>query len=771
MMRLWMTGFWLATLLPVLAMLLWIRPVLSGRWRQATRLSQVGLVAAFLLGSTFLVWLPHDDSFTGLDNMTYRQMSHAFLEGRGFHDPDTVLAEVPESLREDFLLHRGPVGRPTRDRVFELSDWQSVESEPFFMPTLPLAAAGQSPLLAPERFVPLVGALVLALVLAAGFCAGGGWGLVAVVALALGTAWPAWFLRGFYAEGVGALLVAGVVAVSSIRPLRGGMAGWAGLALGMAVAYHPTLVVLSIPVALGLMLERRDWKTVMGLAVGLGIGFAALWALTRWVCQPYGDWTHWQEIREIISLAPEHQAIAGVLGLSAVVSVVALWAGFRPAVRAFLRRMDARMSPWGWWVICALPLLLIAGLPGTAGETLRQGASSTWSGIRWPFGLIVLVSAGLVCRKHRSIRERFWLAALCWGALLFLFIKGIETPVGLWSQRRFLPVVLMGIALLVSPLSDGLSRLVPKRGRLWVGLLLLVLAGANLVRWPAAFVIVNEKGSSEWIQSVAEEIGPDRLVIFDYYNHSVPYASGLQHRVLGLSEASRDHWPEVAKWMAGLAQTQEVWVVTSWEPCTLEEGVRLEKLFTNIGYFPTVKTKAFFPAERGHRVVENHFMRVIPLAAGETASQTKRLDESPLGLRGPWGRVKDSGGGRMARWSRQKSGIIGPIPAPGRRVLMQLECFFTTITPEWRSQTLQILPPWGGEGVPVKVEEGWQILEVPMLRPSTDEGPAGTGTYWFSVERPYNPAQYGVMGYRNDLGVQIRQIIIRIEPEAPSVSD
>jgi hypothetical protein len=86
--------------------------------------------------------------------------------------------KVPVPLRENFLLHRGPVGRPTRDRVFQLSDWQvDGHAVPFFLPTLSLAASGLEPVLAPERFVPLVGALWLALVLAAGFCAGGGWGL------------------------------------------------------------------------------------------------------------------------------------------------------------------------------------------------------------------------------------------------------------------------------------------------------------------------------------------------------------------------------------------------------------------------------------------------------------------------------------------------------------------------------------------------------------------------------------------------------------------
>jgi hypothetical protein len=771
MMRMWMMGFWLATLLPMAAMLAWVRPVLSTRWREAAWVVRAGLAVAWMAGSAFLLVLPHDDSFTGLDNMTYRQMAHAFLDGRGFHDPDTVLAEVPEALREDFLLHRGPVGRPTRDRVFELADWQSVKVQPFFMPVLPLAAAAQEPMVAAERFVPLVASLCLALILAAGFCAGGGWGILAVLALVMGSAWPAWFLRGFYAEGVGALLVASVVATASIRPLRGGMAWWAGLALGMAVAYHPTLVMLSIPVALGLMLERREWKSGISLVVGGAMGAASFWSLTRWVCQPYGDWTRWAEIQNIISLAPEHQAIAWVLLLILLVSLSALWVGFLSPVRQGIRRLDDRMTPWGWLGICLLPLGLVAGMPGDLGETLRQGASSVWSGIRWPFGCLLLISAGWVCRRQRPLRERFWLAVLCWGAILFWFIKGLETPVGLWSQRRFLPVMLMGIALFAAPLSAGLSHLTSSRWRRWAGVLLLIPAFANLVRWPAAYAVVNEQGSSKWIQSIADEMGPDRRVIFDYYNHSIPYAAGLQHRVLGLGEPSRDHWPEVAAWIEGLAQTQEVWIATSWAPCTLEQGVRLESVFHTEGRFPRVRTKVFFPAVQSHRIVNNHFMRVVPLLPGTVAPQTKQLDDSPVGLRGPWGRTKDTGDGRMARWSRQGSGIIGPVPTPGGKVRIQIECAFMASTPDWKEQSLQILPPWGGEPVRVTVKEGWQTVEAVLPRPSGDIGEPSTGTYSLHVDQTYNPAQYGVMGYRNDLGVQVRQIIIRIESGAPSVSD
>ena len=745
-----------ATVLPMAALLAWMRPAFVSRWRRAAAVSRWGVALLWAAGAGCLFFFPHDDRFTGLDDMTYRNLAHSFLEGRGFHDPDAVLAEVPEGLRENFLLHRGPAGRPTRDRSFQLSDWRAVETTPFFMPTLSLAAAGLEPALAPERFVPLVGALWLALVLAVGWCAGGGWGLLATAALALGTAWPAWFFRGFYAEGVGAALVAGVVAAASVRPLRGRMAAVAGIALGLAVSYHPTLVVLSGPVALGLMLERNDRKTASVVAAGMLAGVFPFWALTRWVCRPYGDWTRWAILKTMAFSVPEHRAVALALGGLAVVSLVALCAGFSPKVRAGIRRADARILPWGWWAICALPLLFVVLLPGGTGATLRSGAAATWSGIRWPFALLLLAGAGSVLRERRPIRERFWLAALGGAALLFWFIKGVEIPVGLWSQRRFLPVALAGIALLAAPLSAAWAGLSGKGWKTWAALLALAAGGANLIRWPAAYCTVNERGATEWIESVAREMGANRWIVFDYYAHSVPYAAGLKQRVLGLGEFSGDRWPEVAEWISARAQTEEVWVATSWSPTALEDGLRLEPVFSATGRFPVVKTKAFFPAVPGERIVGNAFARAIPLAPGETAAQDKVLDGSPIGLRGPWGPVRNG-----MTWTRQGSGIVGPVPAKGGRAKIQIDGSWMSPDAKWTKQILWVAPPWGGAELRLEMPAGAAIVQGEFERPENDGDRKATGTYVFRVDRPYDPAAYGLRGYPSDLGVAMKRIIIR----------
>ena len=751
----------LATLLPMAALGAWVWPALKARWRSSRPSARIGLVALWLFGAAFLVSRPHDDAFTGLDNMTYRQLAYAFLDGRGFHDPDAVLEQVPEDLREDFLFYRGPAGRPTRDRAFQLSGWRDVQTQPFFMPMLSLAAAGLEPALAPERFVPLMGSRWLALILAAAFCGSGGWGLAAAFALAVGTAWPAWFLRGFHAEGVGALLASGVVAVAAVRPLRGGMSAWAGFALGLAVTYHPTLVALSVPIALGLALERREARSAAGLAAGMLAGLFPFWALTRWVCQPYGNWTYWQNLRQMLFFSPEHQAIGFVLGGGILLSAAALWAGFCPSVRTWIRRVDAWLAPWGWLAVFAFPLAGIFLVPGFAGDAIRGGAAAVWSGIRWPYALLLLAVAGVVAAGRRPLRERFWLAALCGAALFLFFLKGVEVPVGLWSQRRFLPVPLMAIALLAAPLAVALESIRGMGVRMLAVAALLAAGGANGVRWPIAFGLVNEKGATDWTREMAAQMGTNRWVVFDYYPHSVPYAAGLKHRVLGLGQGSWGWWPEVAGWRASLAKSEGVWVVTSSTPCPLEDGFRFEEVFSVTGRFPVASAKAFFPAKRGERAVAHHVLRVVPLAPGETIPQDKTLDESPIGLLGRWSGAKDSGGGRLARWSRQDSGVVGPVPPPGGRVAFRIECAFFSPTPEWTKQTLRILPPWGGEPARVDVANGWQTVEISLERPADDAVRAGTGAYSLSVDAPYNPQDYGLRGYSSDLGVMMRRISIQ----------
>jgi hypothetical protein len=289
-------------------------------------------------------------------------------------------------------------------------------------------------------------------------------------------------------------------------------------------------------------------------------------------------------------------------------------------------------------------------------------------------------------------------------------------------------------------------------------LLALAVGASNLARWPAAYLLINDRGAAAWTRSVGERLGGDRLVVFDYFPHSVPYAAGLRHRVLGLGEFARARWPAVAAWIAERAVGEEVWVATAWQPCPLEDGFSMTPVFEQSGTFPELRSKAFLPAWGGSRLVEQRFMRAQPLAPGASPPQLKLLDGSPIGLRPPWGDTRDSGGGRMARWTRQGSGIVGPVPPPGGSVRFEIECSFTGPTPDWTTQTLLIAPPWGGAPARLLVGPEWRTVRALLECPATNGTLRATGVYRLSVARPYDPAVAGLAGYPSDLGVQARRL-------------
>jgi hypothetical protein len=531
----------------------------------------------------------------------------------------------------------------------------------------------------------------------------------------------------------------------------------AGFALGFSAALHPTLLLVALPLAGVLMLERPRVRESVLLAGGCLLGLLPFWWMTRTICHPYGDWTRLDRLVALLGATREHALLAASLLLLTVLAGGALALGFHSAARARLRRLDARLRPWGWAAVSLAPLLLIACLPGSPGATLREGARAVWTGIRVPGALLLLGGGAAVLRQGRPARERILLAALAWLSLFFLFLKGLEVPAGIWSLRRFLPVLLPLLALLAAPLAAACASLRSIGRRAVVAALLLIAGTANLARWPAAFLQVNEAGATAWTTRVAQSLGPERLVVFDYFPHSAPYAGNPQTRVLGLGETTRAQWPELAGWLAGVARTSEVWIATSYMPVGIEEDLRLEPVMAVTGRFPVVKSRHFLPADRGERLVSHVFLKAVPVTADTPPTlQEKVLDGGPLGLRGPWGAVRARG-----MWTRQGSAIIGPYPAAGTMVRFEAEVEWTPPEPAWERQRLFVAPPWGGEPLVCTVTSGVATVSgLWTVPPVVERTP--TGWYRFSVEKPFDPLAYGQRGYDADLGVLLRRVTIHM---------
>ncbi len=780
MMRAWMLPALLATLTPLAILLEGCVRGVAPEWRSARRIERVALLGVCLAGAAFLLLRPHDDQFAGLDVSSYRMLAQALADGREVHADDHVLAQVPSELRRAFLFE--PRLRLTRDRAFELTCLDPPRARPYFPPLLPLAAGALRPALSTRWFVPLVGALWWTVLLLAGFRHGRGWGVLATSALGLGTAWPAWYLRGFYAEAVGGVLVASVVLAAASHPLRRARLGAAGMALGLATSYHPTLLVLAAPVALSLLPACRRHTDALWLLGGGALGIAPNWMLTRWVCQPYGDWTRLRSLWTVLWAIPEHRTLflAGLALLPLILAALTVLA--MPRARAALCRWDRRQTPFGWAAALLLAPAVAALLPGPYGRALRLAAVAVWSGIRRPFGLLLGVAAIAALRRGAPRRGRLVLTATVWATLAMLVIQGLETPVGLWSHRRMLPPLLLLVSVLTPSLAAGLaaplSRWAP-RGRLAALTALALAGGANLWRWPAAFTTIQDRGATNWTAETAARIGTNRWVVFDYYPHAVPYMADLQQRVLGLGEHARDAWPEVAAWLSSLhEQGEEVWVATSWEPRTLELGARLTPVERRTGQFPTVQSKAFFPAVRRSRTVHNTFSRWDAIPADDAQAdrtpalaQDIVLDRGPIGLRGPWGAhrtLRASDGTPLpARWTREGSAVVGPVPPSGGGVRIRLEGIAGGVGNVPR--TLRITTPWQAHtSITLPPGPALASVETVVARPA-DAGTrpplAPTGLYVLTATEPYDPwREDRIRGYADDLGAVLHRIRIETLP-------
>lgn len=747
---------------------------------KATR-DQTGRVSVLLciaISSCVFVLNPHRDTFTGLDVAMYRIMSGAFADGRGFHDPDSAFEQIPAEVKP-LLLYRSAVGtsaRLTRDAVFELTEYPDAATAPFFMPFLPLAAAGASSFGIPgDLFVPVMAVLWIVCIYSVAWRAGGGWGLAAAAGLLFGSAWPAWFLRGFFPEAAGGALLAIVIAASnfSIRDWR--LCLVSGFMLGLSLSLHPALAVLAIPIALYLVLRSGRWHDTMALALGGGVGTLPLLYVNKYVCQPYGDFTDLSALADMCLASPQIRIVTAALAVAALLGVAVLILAHLKSARGFFGRAGTCNAVfWTLLVACAIGDVV----PMVSGGALLKGYLATWTGISL-FSITIMVGIVFLFLRRESASDMFLLTALAGAALVFFHIKGVETPAGMWSQRRFTPVILCLVALLAAPLADGLRAVAAGRGRR-VGAALaaavLLPAAIHMACSPAAYFVANDAGAPQFTGIIENEIafaGEDAITLFDYFHHGVPYMSRTSRGIFGVSEyvaGDLEHGPAMA-WLAAEARAGTVvQVVSSYTPVPsiVEDGIWLEKGATASAKLQAAETKAFFPVRRGARKIDNTFYRAHAVTEENLryAVQIKKLDGGPLGLRPPWGR-----GVRGGRWTMEGSGIVGAVPPPGGSVEIVLlaNWFPPDGSDGWREQTIAVNPPFEAPPLEFRIPAsddasmaGAVAVTGVVTRAASDNvGRPSTGVYRINATTPYTPSDYGIRGFGGGLGVVLDSAEIR----------
>lgn len=773
MIRLWSVLVFLLTVVPMAVAAVC---VLRAAWKSGEihKHHHGVIVIANFIVTLFMLFVryPHQDTYTGLDVAMYRQMAKAFAQGRGFDDVDRPFEQVPDEVKPSLLYRNVEASgaRQTRDCVFELVDYPQAATRPFFLPTLPLAAAGGNALgLSVDRFVPIIGAMWVVCVFLVGCAIHPALGGAAAFLLLFGSLWPGWFLRGFHADAVGgALLAMAILAGQAMRPSVAGRL-LLGFLLGLAVSYHPTMAVLAAPAALAFAMRSGRVRDTAALAAGGIAGVLPLVFINLWVCQPYGDFFDRAMLAGMWRAVPEIRMVLLALSVAAVAGGGVLTLAHVPTVRTRFETPRVRRVVS---ITCAGLCAVAALLPVVAGGPLREGLVETVR-IGWVWMAIAAAGAAALFAMRRPLAERFLLAGLCLGALVFLYIKGVEVDVGLWSYRRLCPVVFCLVSLLCVPLAEGLRAIARRCGlniSPWTLILMIV------VLW---FLPTSRKGVSpieaiqDWYIN-SDDFGymqNNRLTLFDYYPHSVPHQWNLRQSVFGLNEAvakELGHAPVMA-WLADEAKRRPVSIISSFggeSPELVEDGLSLSQPYTHqdrvCRYSPAgclyVEPKSVIILRtyyKGTRITE---------ANREQAVQNKGFDGSPLGLRPPWGRKVEDG-----VWSMEGSGIVGTLPPPGGEVAITVKARWFPPHDGWSNQVLVVTSPFEGEPLEFTIPAGGKpvVCEGVIARP-VDSAPdsAFTGIYRIHAKTPYNPDEHGIRGYGDGLGAVIESIVIRARNSA-----
>lgn len=717
------------------------------------------LIAAIAM---FICLRPHEDIYTGLDNSAYRLMAEAFDSGRNLTGTDTVAATIPEKLRLYFRYkHTGEHHlRPTRDQIFQTGVAASdISTTPFFMPFLPLAAS----VISAKYFPVLIGVLWFLLLAVSAIRINGKYGLATAAALTFATPWPFWFSRGFFPDAAGAFIASSVlIHAATCKRQNTVSALCSGLLLGISVSTHPTSALVAAVIFIYIIISDTRLK-IWGLTIlSLIIGIFPFWAITRYICHPYGDWTRLSCLIQTLKFTPEHRTLMAGIILLAVLGIAVICTmqieKLRNRIADFLRKTPSGI----WFIIAALPAFALTVLHTPMQETLRKELFAVWHGILIPGAIIWLTASYFLLNNKNRLPEKLLFVMTVWLFIPFLLIKSAEVPVGIWSMRRAAPPVILLTSLFASAVYTG--RNTKKRFSPKFIILLCLAVGISLInvcRWPLAYFGINDRGAVKLQHDIRSLINDRDLVLFDYYTHFVPVGADLTHRTLGLGAHAVAHWPEIEKWIAEEAVTSKVALVSTWLPTSLEEDFCLEPIHEENSSSASadlqrIVSKTFLPAAIIPHHIENHVMSVIPFSdiGTRTPVQKKKFTGSPFGIRGNWFYPR----GKDFAWSQQDCGIVGPVHTG--EIKFNIETGWYPPNDTIPMQTMLITPPWTTNTVSFTVSHGMTNLTVSIPGPSTVHDNIRAGVYKFSSPSPYDPAKYGIKGYPNDLGVVIRAVEI-----------
>jgi hypothetical protein len=745
------------------------------KWSLSARMAVLVSVLVFAV----LLLRPHEEAFQGLDESAFRLMASSIEASRPLKSIDETLKGVPLELRKNFLYRSlWAEQRMTRDQSFQIEALDSCQTKPFYYPLLPLSMVGFD-VLVPGRMadymVPLAGFLFSIACIAVGVSYGRWVGGVMAAVFLVGSPLPAWLFRGCFPESIGGILLALMVLSWTIRkPCTVVAQCLMFVSLGLAVSFHLALIVIAVPLAGILILETGDklWRFLL-FSLSFVVGLLPVILMTVLVATPYGA-LNWDNIKYSIanSASIRSSAICAGALLVVILAVIARRAVF---LEKMVHLSERRYLSSVLMTVLGVTPILLSAFFWSQGKLVQRGVEELIEGWRLPFGLFMFGSCAYVLFSKHTARAKVALVTVCLSLPVFLYLKGAD-QVGLWSQRRLLPSFMCIISCCIPAGAALIGRIedkdMLKKSRPIIAVILLVMGLSNAVRWPAPYLVRSEYGSDAWVTRLSASFD-NKLVVFDYHPYSVPFAVKGKGRFLGLGEDGAKELSGICRWLADKAGKEEVLLASAYENPGLEEGCILEEVGRESIVLDRVRSKAALPAVLKKKVVGVKILRVRPMSGIGPLVIDKVFDGGPLGLRDPWGRsdktIKCSDGRELlACWSRQGSGIVGPLPRSGQAVRITLEAAARR-KDELTYQTLQFVPPWGGDGLSLLVSNDYTKVSGTLARPADSvAGGQESGVYRIRTPTPYSADKVGIKGFGDHLGALIHRIRIEIVPANPT---
>lgn len=689
-------------------------------------------VAIFSASFLFLALCRHQTLYSGLDNQIYPIIEKAFRHGVQAVHRDTFFASIPQEVSDAFLCPRKNSSQ-SHDMAFKFA--RDGFSRPWYMVMYPLVASR----FPDGLFVPLLGA-VWTMLLFLGCCRGRGAAGISVFLLCFfATAYPLWLFRDECAEVAGAALIASVILSHSTRPLNRPLEfAIAAFLVGLSTAFHKSILLLALPMAFLLFVEGKTRRNRLAVAIAFVAGLLVLVLETRYVGDPHDNWT------QVLPTTPQASSRGAKLMRGYLLRYVLPKSGTNFAY--FTRALQPTLDSLG---ITAL-LLFFSGC-----IAVFRDKRSNWARKILPFVLLwpLFSSIGRLGRDAT-----------------------VGRIAGVWDFRRIFPCVLVYLSLFATPLSDLVACLLEREWP-WPKITfrkrtaLVVVAAAFLgiaciMRNPVAYFAVDGKGSREIADEIRAELGklePD-LVVFDFFRHHLPFAYDGNFKVLGISKRSPEKWEAVEKWLADVAQTQRVVLVSSWTPPSGEKDLLFDHVRTIDRDYESVKSKRFMDAVIDKNNIRNTILLARPRnqEADSPRNQefpfTLTFDGSPLGLRGSWGPMK-----RHSTWSLPMSGFIAPFPRTGHP--LDVIAVTTWEPPAGAPTNREVCIEGPGFQTTFTVGDG-QTTNTFVLASDIPSDSWEIGEYQISTSFLFDPTQYGIRGYPKDLGVKFHSITLKPQSQA-----